>query len=123
MPTMLAAADLVVCRAGATTVAELCVIGLPAVLVPLPGAPRDHQTLNARRLADAGAAVLVADDELDGDRLREVVGGLLGDRASLGVMAAASLGIGRPDAAELVAELLAGMMAGRAAPREGGDSG
>ena len=123
MPTMLAAADLVVCRAGATTVAELCVIGLPAVLVPLPGAPRDHQTLNARRLADAGAAVLVADDELDGDRLREVVGGLLGDRASLGVMAAASLGIGRPDAADLVAELLAGMMAGRAALREGGDSG
>ena len=54
LPTVLAAADLVVCRSGATTVAELAVLGVPAVLVPLPGAPGDHQTANARQHADAG---------------------------------------------------------------------
>ena len=66
---LLAAADLLVCRAGGNTVAEVAVVGLPAVLVPLPNAPGDHQTANARALADAGAAVLVPDGELDADRL------------------------------------------------------
>jgi len=56
MPTVLAAADLAVCRAGATSVAELAAVGLPSILIPLPGAPGDHQTANARTLADAGAA-------------------------------------------------------------------
>ena len=69
MDRLLAAADLVVGRAGGTTVAELAVVGPPAVLVPLPIAPRDHQTANAAALVRAGAAVLVPDGELDGDRL------------------------------------------------------
>ncbi len=66
MPAVYAAADLAVCRAGATTVAELAAVGLAAALVPLPGAPGDHQTANARTLVEAGAARLMADVELTG---------------------------------------------------------
>ena len=106
MDRVLAAADLAVCRAGGTTVAELAVIGVPAVLVPLPIATRDHQTLNAGPLARAGAAVVVSDSECDTDRLEAEIGALLGDRALLARMAEAAYGIARPDAAEAVADLL-----------------
>src|SRR5690606_2398902 len=95
MATVYAASDLVVCRAGATTVAELTAIGVPSVLVPLPGAPGDHQTANARVLADAGAAVLVADAALDGERLNKVVDRLLADRPGLGRIASAARRLGR----------------------------
>ena len=73
MPAVYAAADLVVCRAGAMTVAELAVAGVPAVLVPLPGAPGDHQTANARVLERAGAAVLLPDPECTPTGLATVV--------------------------------------------------
>jgi undecaprenyldiphospho-muramoylpentapeptide beta-N-acetylglucosaminyltransferase len=106
MPTLYAAADLVVCRAGATTVAELTAIGVPAVLVPLPGAPGDHQTANARALADVGGAVLVPDAELDGPRLRAVVESLLTDAPALRSMAASARSLGRRDAADRVAALV-----------------
>ena len=79
MPRVYAAADLVVCRAGAMTVAELAVAGVPAVLVPLPGAPGDHQTANARVLERVGAAVLLPDAECTPAGLTTVVDGLLGD--------------------------------------------
>ena len=69
LPLALAAADLVVCRAGASTVAELSVLAKRAVLVPLPGAPRDHQRRNAEILVKANQAVIVNDAELDGERL------------------------------------------------------
>lgn len=106
MDLVLAAADLAVCRAGATTVAELAVAGLPAVLVPLPRAPGDHQTANARWLADAGAAVMVRDDELDGRRLAEEVDRLIGDPVRLAAMAASAAATSRPDAAARVAEVV-----------------
>ena len=106
MDLVLGAADLAVCRAGATTVAELAVVGLPAVLVPLPGAPGDHQTANARHLVDAGAAVLVPDGELDGDRLAAEVDALLGDPESLERMSRAATAFARRDAAEAVAALV-----------------
>ena len=73
MPACLAAADLVVSRSGASTVAELTAVGLASVLIPLPRSPGDHQTANATVLERAGAALLVPDDELDGDRLADVV--------------------------------------------------
>ena len=79
MDLLMAAADLLVCRAGGNTVAEVAVVGLPAVLVPLPNAPGDHQTANARALADAGGGVLVPDAELDADRLVSEVERLLAD--------------------------------------------
>ena len=105
MPTTLAAADLVVSRAGATTVAELAVLGLPSVLVPLPIATADHQTANARHLVDLDAARLVPDAELDVDRLEAELAPLLADPARLDAMGAAALGLGVRDAAERVAAL------------------
>ena len=105
MPLLYAAADLFVCRAGGNTVAELAAIGAAAILVPLPGAPSDHQTANARVMADAGAATLVRDAELDGARLQSEVEALLGDADRLGGMSKAASALGRHDAADQVAAL------------------
>lgn len=103
----LAAADLTVARAGGS-IFEVAAHGLPAILVPYPHAAADHQTGNARWMADAGAAVIVRDDELTAQRLDEEVGALLGDPARLAAMAAASRGLARPDAARDIArEVLA----------------
>jgi len=106
MPLLLAAADLFVCRAGGNTVAELATVGVPAVLVPLPGAPGDHQTANARVLADAGAAELVPDGRLDGARLVAEVDRLLGDGDRLSRMGRAAAALARPNAADDIAALV-----------------
>jgi len=106
MPTTMAAADLVVARAGATTVAELAVLGLPSVLVPLPIATADHQTANARGLVDLGAARLVPDGELDVDRLEQEIGPLVTDTMARTAMGEAARELGRPDAADRVADLV-----------------
>ncbi|PSQ72836.1 MAG: undecaprenyldiphospho-muramoylpentapeptide beta-N-acetylglucosaminyltransferase, partial [Bacteroidetes bacterium QH_9_64_21] len=97
-----AAADLVVCRAGALTCSELMVTGTPAVLVPSPNVTADHQTKNARSLEQAGAAVLLPESELD-ERLNAVVPDLLGDPERLTQMADAARERARPDAAETIA--------------------
>ncbi|MDT0462097.1 UDP-N-acetylglucosamine--N-acetylmuramyl-(pentapeptide) pyrophosphoryl-undecaprenol N-acetylglucosamine transferase [Streptomyces gibsoniae] len=91
-----AAADLVVCRAGSATVAELATIGLPAVLVPYPHAPGDHQTHNARTLTDIGAGVLLPDENTTAESLDSLVGSLLDDPGRLQAMAraAANAGVG-----------------------------
>ena len=88
MDLLYQAADVVVCRAGAMTVAELLVAGVPAILIPLPGAPGDHQTANARALVDGGAAVLVADRDCEAERLAALLDELLADPARLSAMAA-----------------------------------
>jgi UDP-N-acetylglucosamine--N-acetylmuramyl-(pentapeptide) pyrophosphoryl-undecaprenol N-acetylglucosamine transferase len=106
MPALLAASDVVVTRAGATTVAELAAAGVPSVLVPLPGAPGDHQTMNARALADRGAAVLVPDAECTGPRLAAVLEPLLADPVRLEAMGQAAHALARPDAAARVAEVV-----------------
>lgn len=106
MPSVYAAADLVLCRAGASSVAELAVAGVPAVLVPLPGAPGDHQTANAAALVDAGAAVLVPDSELDGDCVVATVGRLLDEPGRLAEMARSAAHVARPDAAAAVVDLV-----------------
>lgn len=104
MDRVLVAADLAVCRSGGTTVAELAVVGVPAVLVPLPIATRDHQSANAGELVRSGAAVLVADEDLDADRLvAEVDRMLAGDLSELSARARS---LGRPDAASAVADLV-----------------
>ena len=113
MPTLLAAADLVVCRSGATSVAELAVLGVPSVLVPLPGAPGDHQTANARHLAGTGGAVLLADADLDGSALDEVLGELLSDAGRRDAMAEAARSMAIPDAADRVVDLILRHAAGR----------
>jgi UDP-N-acetylglucosamine--N-acetylmuramyl-(pentapeptide) pyrophosphoryl-undecaprenol N-acetylglucosamine transferase len=101
----LEAADLVVARAGGS-VFELAAHGVPAILVPYPHASGDHQSENARWMADAGAAVVVSDDELTGARLARQVAALLADRQRLAAMAEASRGLARPDAARVVADQL-----------------
>ncbi len=105
MPDALAAADVAVCRSGSSTCFELAAAGLPAVLVPSPHVTADQQTANARQLVDAGAAVLVADGELDGDRLVKEVDALLVDDDRRRAMTAAALAWSRPDAAATIAAL------------------
>src|SRR3954469_15939863 len=97
-----AAADLAVARAGGS-VFELAAAGLPAILVPYPHATADHQTGNARWMADAGAAVVIPDAELDAARLSKEAETLLGDLRRLAEMSAAARALARPDAAERVA--------------------
>lgn len=106
MDTVLAAADLLIGRAGGTTVAELAEVGVAGVLVPLPDAPRDHQTANAAALVRAGAAVLIPDADLDGDRLVAEVQPLLDDPSKLERMGTAAHTLAQPDAADAVAELV-----------------
>lgn len=106
MPSIYAAADLVVCRSGASSVAELAAIGVPAILVPLPGAPGDHQTANARALVGAGAAVMVADGDMDGSRLRTEVDALISGPERLQDMSEQATGVARRDAAEAVVDLV-----------------
>jgi UDP-N-acetylglucosamine--N-acetylmuramyl-(pentapeptide) pyrophosphoryl-undecaprenol N-acetylglucosamine transferase len=106
MPVLYRAADLFVCRAGAMTVAELLVCGVPAILVPLPGAPRDHQTRNAEALVAAGAAILVPDAECDAARLESELDALFADADRLAAMSEAARRLGHPDAAATVAELV-----------------
>ena len=97
-------ADLVLCRAGALTVAELAIMGRPAVLVPLPQAIDDHQTANARSLADRGAAVLLRQDEMTEKSLAEALGSYMAEPQRLVTMAAAALAAATPDAAERVSD-------------------
>lgn len=122
MGDLLAAADLVVCRAGATTLAELSVLGRPAVLVPYPYATDDHQTHNAEPFVAAGAAVAVADSAIDGADFSALVGSLLADPSRRAIMAAAALALGRPDAAGSVAEVVRGVVRARRS-RHGGRGG
>lgn len=99
-----AAADLALCRAGAGTVAELAVTGTPAILVPYPLAIDDHQTLNARALVDAGAAILVPDAQLTFQRVEPIVSELLSSPGRLEKMSAAALTVAHPRAADELAE-------------------
>jgi undecaprenyldiphospho-muramoylpentapeptide beta-N-acetylglucosaminyltransferase len=105
MPGALAAADVAVCRAGSSTCFELAAAGLPAVLVPSPYVTADQQTGNARHLVDAGAAVLVRDDELDAHRLVAEVDAILTDPARRTAMATAARRWARPSAAHDIAAL------------------
>ncbi len=101
----LAAADLAIARSGGS-VFEIAAYGLPAILVPYPHASADHQTANARWMAEAGAAVVIADSELSGARLAAETRALLADRSRLREMTRASRGRARPDAARDVADEL-----------------
>ncbi len=106
MPTSLAAADVVVCRSGASTSFELLAAGLPSILVPSPFVTADHQTANARHLERAGAAVVVPDAELDGARLAAEVDALLADRHRLEAMSRAATAASAPRAADEIAALV-----------------
>jgi len=98
-----AASDLVICRAGASTIAELAAAGVASVLVPFPHAVDDHQTANARFLADRGAAILIPQSELTAARLAELLTTL--DRERLLAMAQAARAAGKPEATAAVAKV------------------
>jgi UDP-N-acetylglucosamine--N-acetylmuramyl-(pentapeptide) pyrophosphoryl-undecaprenol N-acetylglucosamine transferase len=100
-----AGADLLVCRAGATTIAELTVCKKPAILVPFPFAADDHQTVNARSLVESGAALLIPEAELTAARLADELKALEADRVRVARMARASGMLGRPEAAREIADV------------------
>lgn len=103
-----AIADLAVARAGATTVAELSVCGIPSILVPYPYATRRHQEANARALERAGGALVMLDDELSGPTLRERLGELLGAEDRLRSMGERARAWSRPEATEALARVVIG---------------
>ena len=107
MPGVFARADLLVCRSGASTVAEVTAAGRPAVVVPFPKAADDHQLRNAEALSGAGAAELVVEAELSSERLVQTLKSLFSDRARLMRMAHAARNLAHPRAAQEIAELAA----------------
>jgi UDP-N-acetylglucosamine--N-acetylmuramyl-(pentapeptide) pyrophosphoryl-undecaprenol N-acetylglucosamine transferase len=113
-----AQADLLVCRAGATTIAELTVCKKPAILVPFPYATDDHQTVNARSMVKNGAAILIAESNLTGQKLADELRALEGDRERLRRMSRQSGLLGRPQAAREIAEVCVSLC-GRRLVREG----
>ncbi|NPV91486.1 MAG: undecaprenyldiphospho-muramoylpentapeptide beta-N-acetylglucosaminyltransferase [Firmicutes bacterium] len=102
MENALAAADLIVCRAGASTLAEITVRGIPSILVPYPFASENHQEYNARALERAGAAEVLLDRDLNGEVLLKAVESILLDQARREKMAAAALAAGHPEALPLI---------------------
>jgi UDP-N-acetylglucosamine--N-acetylmuramyl-(pentapeptide) pyrophosphoryl-undecaprenol N-acetylglucosamine transferase len=97
------AADIVVCRAGATTLAELTRLGKASILIPYPHAAADHQTVNARTLVDAGAAVMIPDRDVK-MKLKEVIHSMINDGRKLEQMNEASRAIGKPNAGREIAQ-------------------
>lgn len=106
MQRLLSAADVAVCRAGASTVCELAIAGVPSILVPLPGAPKDHQTANAKELEKDGAAIVVSDAELSGVKLLDILDEITEIPQTTENMSRAALSVARPDAANAVADML-----------------
>lgn len=104
MAAAYARADLVICRAGATTLSELAAVGVASVLVPFPYAIDDHQRRNAEHFVHAGAAKLVSEDELDVNPTQRMIRDLLADRGRLREMAQAARQLARPDAAAVLAD-------------------
>jgi UDP-N-acetylglucosamine--N-acetylmuramyl-(pentapeptide) pyrophosphoryl-undecaprenol N-acetylglucosamine transferase len=107
MPAAFARADLVVCRSGASTVAEIAAAGKPAIFVPFPRAADDHQRVNAEALARAGAAVVVEESKLEGVWLAETISTLLQDSQRLQQMSQAARELAHPNAAHDIAALAA----------------
>lgn len=106
MPTVMAAADLVICRAGAATIAEVAAAGKPAIFVPSPNVTDNHQEKNARIIEERGGAVVLRENECDGDKLYEAASALLGDRERLIGMSKAVQAMAVPDSAQRIYEII-----------------
>jgi len=113
MPERFAAADIVLCRAGASTTAELCAAGRPSILVPYPHAADDHQRHNAEVLVQAGAARILPDGELDGIRLAATIAELAASPQLRRSMGRAARSLARPDAAGQIADVADALLAGK----------
>jgi UDP-N-acetylglucosamine--N-acetylmuramyl-(pentapeptide) pyrophosphoryl-undecaprenol N-acetylglucosamine transferase len=114
-----AAADLVVARAGATSIAEIALVGRPSILVPYPYATEGHQMANARAMEGAGAALVVPDADLSGVTLAARIEELVNNRARLEAMADAARALARPGAAERVARATLALAEGSRRERSG----
>jgi UDP-N-acetylglucosamine--N-acetylmuramyl-(pentapeptide) pyrophosphoryl-undecaprenol N-acetylglucosamine transferase len=123
MDLALGAADLAVSRAGAMATAEFLAWGLPALLVPLPTAAADHQTMNARALEASGAATHLPQAGLDGTSLWRAVAAAVGDPGRLEAQRASALRLGRPQAARVIAAGLAALLPPPPAPSRGTEWG
>ncbi len=110
MPLVMAAADLVLCRSGASSISELAAIAKPSVLVPSPNVTADHQTKNARILSNAGGAVLLPEKECSGERLYEVISQLLHSPEKRAEMTRKLSELSIPDANEKIFETLKGLL-------------
>ena len=106
MPDRITAAHLVISRSGASSLADITVIGRPAILIPFAAATGDHQTANAQALADAGAAHVHPESVLDADSLTRDIRAILTDPAQATAMAQAALTLARPDAARRLYDLV-----------------
>jgi len=113
MPRAFAEADLIICRSGASTVAEITAAGKPAIFIPFPRAADDHQTRNAQALEKAGAAILIQQSQLIPQSLAQQILGLMKDRSKLAAMAYASKRLAHRDAGREIAEMAAQMTGGR----------
>jgi UDP-N-acetylglucosamine--N-acetylmuramyl-(pentapeptide) pyrophosphoryl-undecaprenol N-acetylglucosamine transferase len=120
MPRAFANADLIVCRSGASTVAEITAAGKPAIFIPFPRAADDHQTRNAQALEKAGAALMIPQSQLTSDVLAKAILELLRDRSRLGRMSAAARSLAHPDAGREIAEMAAAIAEGRKQHAGGG---
>ena len=107
----IAAADVILCRSGASTVAELAAAGRASVLVPFAAAADDHQRKNAEVMVAAGAAAMILERELSAEAVLREVGRLLKDEALREMMAAAARGLAHPRAVEEIAEMCVGLVA------------
>ena len=112
VPRRIAEAQLVISRAGASSVADITVVGRPAVLIPFAAATADHQTANARGLAEAGGALLIPEAGLDPAALSAEIAAILSDPARAENMARAALSLGRPDATERLVALVESLNGG-----------
>ena len=106
MPAVFARADLLVCRSGASTVAEITAAGKPAIFVPFPHAADDHQNVNARALERAGAAVVVEESKLEAAYLVDTIAALISDPGRLQEMSSAARSLAHPRAVEEIAEMV-----------------
>ena len=113
MDTVMTAADLVLCRAGASTIAELTAMGKPSLLVPSPNVTGNHQEKNARALERKGAAAVLTEEECTGPALYEKVCALLADPAALETMGRAAAGMGAPDSADRIVEIILSLLTQR----------
>jgi len=106
VPDRLSEAQLLIGRAGASTVADVSVVGRPSILIPFAAATADHQSANARGLVDANAAVMIPESQLDVDTLSQHIGAILNDAGAATKMANAALKAGRPDATIRLADMV-----------------
>ena len=109
MPQAFAGADLLICRSGASTVAEITAAGKPAIFVPFPQAADDHQRRNAEAIAQGGAALLIPQAELTGERLAHTIVELMADGGKLHQMSERARALSHHDAAGRVARMVAGL--------------